>query len=75
MIMTRTNDKQKIEVVSATEQRRRRWSVTEKAALVNRTCSLMSMPAVNHKRFYRVMESASPAAAESAETTCKEPSP
>ena len=33
MIMTRTNDKQTIEVVSVTEQRRRRWSVTEKAAL------------------------------------------
>ncbi len=37
MIMTRTNDKQTIEVVSVTEQRRRRWSVTEKAALVRRT--------------------------------------
>lgn len=37
MIMTRTNDKQTIEVVSVTEQRRRRWSVTEKAALVRQT--------------------------------------
>ena len=34
MIMTRTNDKQAIEVVSVTERRCRRWSVTEKAALV-----------------------------------------
>ena len=37
MIMTRTNDKQTIEVVSVTEQRRRRCSVTEKAALVRQT--------------------------------------
>jgi transposase-like protein len=37
VIMTRTNDKQKIEVVSVTEQRRRRWSVSEKAALVRQT--------------------------------------
>ena len=37
MIMTRTNDKQTIEVVSVTDQRRRRWSVTEKAALVRQT--------------------------------------
>jgi transposase-like protein len=35
--MTRTNNKQTIEVVSVTEQRRRRWSVTEKAALVRQT--------------------------------------
>jgi hypothetical protein len=37
VIMTRTNDKQTIEVVSVTKQRRRRWSVTEKAALVRQT--------------------------------------
>ena len=37
MIMTRTNDKQTIELVSITEQRRRRWSVTEKAALMRQT--------------------------------------
>jgi transposase len=35
--MTRTNNKQTIEVVSVTEQRRRRWSLTEKAALVRQT--------------------------------------
>jgi transposase len=35
--MTRTNNKQTIEVISITEQRRRRWSVTEKAALVRQT--------------------------------------
>ena len=37
MIMIRTNDTQTIEVVSVTEKRRRRWSVTEKAALVRQT--------------------------------------
>lgn len=37
MIMTRSNDKQTIEVVSVTDQRRRRWSVTEKAAMVRQT--------------------------------------
>jgi transposase len=37
VIMTRTNDKQTIEVVSVTEQRRRGWSETEKAALVRQT--------------------------------------
>jgi transposase len=37
VIMTRTNNKQTIEVISITEQRRRRWSVTEKAALVRQT--------------------------------------
>jgi transposase len=31
------NNKQTIEVVSVTDQRRRRWSVTEKAALVRQT--------------------------------------
>ena len=37
MVMTRTNDKQTIEVVSVTEQRRRRWSVTEKGAFLSET--------------------------------------
>ena len=36
-MMTRTNGKQTIEVVLVTEQRRRRWSVTETAALVRQT--------------------------------------
>lgn len=37
MNMTRTNDKQTIEVVTITDQRRRRWSVSEKAVLVRQT--------------------------------------
>lgn len=37
MIMTRTNDKQTIEVISVSEERRRRWSPAEKAALVRQT--------------------------------------
>ena len=37
MMMTRTNGKQTVEVVSVTEQRRRRWSVTETPALVRQT--------------------------------------
>ena len=37
MIMTGTNDKQTIEVVSVTDHRLRRSSVTEKAALVRQT--------------------------------------
>ena len=35
--MTRTNNKQTIEVVTVSEQLRRRWSLTEKAALVRQT--------------------------------------
>jgi transposase len=35
--MARTNNKQTIEVISVIEQRRRRWSLTEKAALVRQT--------------------------------------
>jgi transposase len=37
VIMPKANNKQTIEVISITEQRRRRWSVTEKAALVRQT--------------------------------------
>jgi transposase len=35
--MTRTNNNQTIDVVTVSEQRRRRWSVSEKAALVRQT--------------------------------------
>jgi transposase len=35
--MTKTNNTQTIEVVTITDQRRRRWSVSEKAALVRQT--------------------------------------
>jgi transposase len=35
--MIRTNNKQTIEVVPVSEQRRRRWSLTGKAALVRQT--------------------------------------
>lgn len=35
--MTRTNNNQTIDVVTVSEQRRRRWSASEKAALVRQT--------------------------------------
>lgn len=37
MNMTRTNNNQTIDVVTVSEQRRRRWSASEKAALVRQT--------------------------------------